>query len=169
MVWSTVSVFRLDSTWHLASTCVFLICFGFAKQRRWDFPDKLWSRFITTHNTYNKGSCNTWIEYGEEALVLEAEFDASRKPGGANAGLTSQNPQYWSRYEAYVLPRSQYFTSGTAYRHAISLMHTLKNHLKIWSFGRRWALAFLFRLHSYVEALTAPFRPSCVVVRLFAF
>ena len=103
--------------------------------RRWNFPDKLWSRCITTHNTHNKGSCNTWIEYGEEALALEAEWKASRKTGGAHAGLSSTNASYWQKYEAFVISKSQYFTNGTSYRHAISLMHTLKKQLNVWPLG----------------------------------
>jgi hypothetical protein len=102
-------------------------------------PDKLWSRFITTHNTYNKGSANSIIEIGEEALLLEAEFEASRKPGGVNSGLSSHNPQYWPKYEAFVLPKSQYITNFTSFRHLISLMHTLtsgtSSGLNIWYLG----------------------------------
>jgi hypothetical protein len=50
-------------------------------------PDKMWSRFITQHNTYNKGSSNTFLEFGEEAMTLEADFEATRK-GGINHGLS---------------------------------------------------------------------------------
>ena len=106
-------------------------------------PDKMWSRYITQCNTYNKGSSNTFLEYAEEVLTLESDFSTSRRSGGSNFGLSYENnSKYLAKYQEFVNKHSQYFAGRfQLFQRILSLMHLVTRESQypmVWNLGLSW-------------------------------
>lgn len=69
---------------------------------RHDIPPKVWSRFIGTHNTFHAGSGINFVDFLNDAVQMESdwELDCSK------TGLHSANPRYKNYYKDFVLGKS---------------------------------------------------------------
>ena len=65
-------------------------------------PPRVWQRFIVTHNLFHTGSGSNFVDFIEDSLRLESEWDLHC---GAT-GIHSQNPKYKSIYKDFVLAKS---------------------------------------------------------------
>ncbi|CAK9049373.1 Uncharacterized protein SCF082_LOCUS27458 [Durusdinium trenchii] len=48
----------------------------------WSTPDTVWAKFISTHNSFHKGSGNSYMEVGMDALRVEAMWKAACTQSG---------------------------------------------------------------------------------------
>ncbi|CAE7539367.1 unnamed protein product [Symbiodinium sp. CCMP2592] len=71
-------------------------------------PDKVWHRFIVTHNSFHTGSGENFLDYLQESITMEADWELET----ARTGL--------------------YFRDWDAFRKALSLAHMLRNRFKVW-------------------------------------
>lgn len=65
---------KLDYTCSVALSCTAL--------RRSDIPDSVWAKFISTHNDFHAGSGNSYLDYGSDALDMEAKWKEHCKTTG---------------------------------------------------------------------------------------
>ena len=65
-------------------------------------PSKIWQRFIVVHNSFHQGAGENFIDYLEESVQLESEWELET----TKTGLRSANPRYKTVYKEFVLAKS---------------------------------------------------------------
>lgn len=69
---------------------------------RHDIPPRVWQRFITTHNTFHAGSGINFVDFLNESIQLEADWESET----AKTGIHSANPKYKALYKDFILRKS---------------------------------------------------------------
>ena len=67
-----------------------------------DIPPKVWKRFIDCHNTFHGGSGINFVDFLEESLQLEAEWEMDCQ----KTALHSANPKYKTFYKEFIMKKS---------------------------------------------------------------
>ncbi|CAE7587729.1 unnamed protein product [Symbiodinium sp. CCMP2592] len=65
-------------------------------------PPAIWRRFIITHNLFHSGSGSNFLDYLEDSLRLESEWELTC----SQTGLHSQSAAYRNAYRNFVLAKS---------------------------------------------------------------
>lgn len=68
----------------------------------YDTPPKVWKRFIDVHNTFHKGSGINFVDFLDESLQLEGDWECEC----SKSGLHSANPKYKQFYKEFVMKKS---------------------------------------------------------------